>query len=254
MAFEYCGNLWGNVTPVINRFMVGEDMYVGQLVETPSDTGGHCLVLDNAAAGPDVTNAILGIVMAVVTSPTYDSTYQGDKATYDTTQANQLLNDPKGACLVDVLVLYPGALIKGPICNGTVGTALTELIVTAVSTTGAAVNHTGNAITAMDDDYSTVYCRKGANRGLSRVITTGGTKTQTVTITFPYDTAVGDTFVAAQMTLGACRVEFDSQKQAFNGNDDLTEYFVGYCHQLNLEESGKEWAIWTPHANHLWDL
>lgn len=252
MAITYAGNVYGATAGPIHNMQVEADCYVGQIVIGSAGAGGHVLACAGAGAGPDTTNNIIGIIVGAVTSPTYDSTYQGDKITYDTTQANQLLNDPVGAALAQVQIIRPGDLLRCPLYKTTKGTALDVLSASAVSTDGLAVYHTGTAITALDDDFSTVYCRTGANRGIYRVVTTGGTKTQTLLIGFPYDIAIGDTFVTAQMKLGVTRFEFDSYKLGIAANDDLTQYFMGYCHKLDLEKAGEEYAIVSIHTSHLW--
>jgi hypothetical protein len=150
-------------------------------------------------------------------------------------------------------MLQPGDIIKAPVCYTTVGTAPTVITETTGSTTGGVVTHAA-LTTSSQDDLWTVYCRTGANRGQYRVVTTGATTSQTVTIQFHYDIAIGDTFVTAAVTIGKCRVSLDSQIQAWLGNfDNTATYFSGYCHQLNLEEAGREWAAIALAAHHFWD-
>lgn len=254
MAFEYAGNMRGTGSPVVRPMQVSGDMYVGQMVRADlgtGGTGGAVLAMAASAAGPDVTSSILGICSGVRTSPTYDSTYQGDKATYDTTQAAQVANDPVGPTIVDITMIQPGDMLKAPVCFTTVGTAPTVLTATAASTDGLTVT-TNSLAVATDDDYATVHCRTGGNRGQSRIVTTGAVGVQTVTIAFTYDIAIGDTFVAVQLVEGACKWDIGSQMQSWLGNAAMTNYYDGYCHQLNLEEAGREWAIIAPAAHHLW--
>ena len=255
MAFEYAGNMRGLGSPVVHRLQVGANCYVGQMLRSDTDvggTGGHVIPVAVAAADPDVTSDIIGPCVAVYNSPTYNSTYQGDLATYDTSQAAQTANDPVGPTEVDVVVLCPGDLVRAPVSFTTIGTAPTTLTVTTGSADG--LTFVSNALTqATIDDFSTVYCRTGANRGQYRVVTTGATATQTMTIAFTYDISVGDTFVAVQLVKGRTAFDFDSRFQAWLGNAALSNKYRGYCYQLNLEESGKEWATIAIAAHHLWD-
>jgi hypothetical protein len=252
MAFEYAGNMYGVGSPIVANFQIGATCYVGQLLQwdaVSSGTGGMVVPIEAAAADPDASAVIAGVCTGVVSSPTYNSTYQGDTATLDVGQAAQVANDPAGPTEVEVTVLAPGCMIKAPICFTTIGTAPTLLTVTTGSADG--LTFVANALTqATIDDYSTVYCRTGANRGQYRHVTTGNTTTQTMTIAFTYDIAVGDTFVAVNMTRGFTKWHPDSQFQAFAGNDDLAAAFYGYCHQINLEEAGNEWAIVAPAPRH----
>jgi hypothetical protein len=255
MAFEYAGNMRGLGSPIINRFQIGATCYVGQLLRADGvsgGTGGMVIPAAAAAADPDVSSAIIGPCVAVRTSPTYSSTYQGDTATLDAAQAAQVANDPVGATEVDVCILAPGDMIKAPICTTTLGTAPTLLTVTTGSADG--LTFVANTVATTVDDYSTAYCRTGANRGQYRNVITAGTTTQTFTIAFTYDIAEDDTFVVVNMTKGFTKFDLDSQFQAFNGADDLTTAYHGYCHQLNLEEAGQEWAIVAPSAAHLWNV
>lgn len=253
MAFTYAGSMHGGA-PIVRNLQISADCYVGQMIRADAGTsglGGHVSPMAASAAGPDVTSSILGICTGIVTSATYSSTYSGNGATYDTTQAAQVANDPVGAAEIEVTMLAPGDMVKAPIAFTTVGTAPTVLTCTTGSADG--LTFVSNALSqATIDDFSTVYCRTGANRGIYRVVTTGATATQTMTVAFPYDIAAGDTFVAVQLVLGKCHWDIGSQFQAWLGNAALSNYYEGYCHQLNLEEAGREFAVISIAAHHLW--
>jgi hypothetical protein len=249
MAWTFEQNMYG-APPIIQNFQIEEDCYVGQVVQGGT-TNAHVRLPELAAAHPDVATPILGIIVGVVHSPTYDSTYQGDKATYDSAQTAQIANDPIGATEVQVAIARPGDMWRAPICKVTNGTALDTITVTTADTLGDDVIHTG-AITAPTAPYATIYCRTGANRGQYRVIQAGGTTDQDVTLCFTYDIAVGDTFVAANVRLGFANIDFTTDFLGIDGDSAVTNHYHAFCHKLNLEESGKEFAVVAFHSKHMW--
>jgi hypothetical protein len=231
-------------------FQVAADCYVGQVVIADANAGGLVEPVAAAAAGPDTASRIVGCVNSVVTSPTYDSTYKGDLATYDTTQATQVANEPVGAALVRVDVLFPGDIVCFPIVKDTIGTAPERKACTTGSTDG--LTFVVATIDTTVSQNSTVYCSKGANRGVARKVTTGATTTQTVLAAFPYDIAVGDEFVIVNLVQGLTKFDFDTQFQGVDSSIPYTSnYYWGFCHQMELQKSGEEKAYITIGARHL---
>jgi len=230
-------------------------MYQGQLacVDFGLATGGDVVKCTVAEALPSVTQHILGICTGVVTSPTYTASYyNGDLATYSTTQATLAAYDPPGPAQVEVTLVTPTTLIKAPIWTTTPGTAAEVKTVTTADSAGTSVITSG--FTATEDSYSTVYCRSGANAGQYRKVTAdGGTTTQTVLIPFNYGIAVGDTFVAANVVMGHGHVDWVATY--LNGIDGVaavgTYCFAVYVHELNLKEAGREYCIFTLSTDHL---
>lgn len=243
MAFKSDG-----MKTVNEIFQIGADCYVGQVLGANKDEGGDVEPIIAAAAGPDTTSIIMGICNAVITSPTYNSTYKGDFADYDVTVADQALNVPKGACLVRVDVIFPGDVVCFPLVKDTMGTAPERKTVTTGSSGATFITAT---VDTTVDDYSTAYCSKGANRGLHRVITTAGTTTQTVTILFPNTIAAGDEMVIINLCHGYCHFDMDTQMQGIDTSPALTSYFRGFCHQMELQKVGEEKAYVTIAARHL---
>jgi len=249
---EYAGNIYGAAPFVMEKVQAAADCYQGQLLRLDADAGGVVEPVAVANAGPDTASFIVGLCTAVRTSPTYNSTYKGDFADYDTTQATQVANDPVGPTLVDVTIIRPGDKIKGPICKGTIGTNLDLLTDTGASTDGLTVTH--NAITTSTSFYSVIYCRTGANRGQYRRVTTGATGVQTVLVAFTYDITAGDTFVVANvggLPGSTAHFDVDSQFQAFDGGGQNNSYYRGQILELNLEEAGKEFMVVTINPAHL---
>lgn len=248
MAFTWAGDLSG-AAPVVKVFQAAADCYVGQLVRADANAGGMVEPVAGAAAGPDTTTFVLGIVTGVVTSPSFSSTYKGDGATYDTTQATLVANDPIGPAKVQVTLVTPTTLIRGPVVKDTVGTAPERKACTTGSSDG--LTFVVATIDTTVSQYSTVYCSDGANRGESRKVTTGATTTQTVLVPFQNDIAVGDTFCIANVVEGQAHIDFDTQFQGIDSSAALSNYYKAYVHELNLEKSGQEYAIFTLASSHL---
>ena len=251
MGFSWAGDLNGNTMPVLRWFPVGADVYQGQLLarDTSTASSGYVIAAANAAAGPDTATRILGICTGIVTSPTYDATYKGDKGVYDVTQATLAANDPPGPCMAQVALITPTTLIRGPVVKDTVGTNPERKACTTGSSDG--LTFVIPAIDTTVDSQSTAYCSDGANKGQSRKLTTASTTTQTCIIPFTYDIAVGDTFCVANVVEGSAHIAFDSQIQGIDSSAALSSYFYAYVHQLNLEEAGKEYAVFTLGTDHL---
>jgi len=255
MAFKYAGDLNG-ARPVVRRFVIGADCYQGQLAaaDIGLTTGGEVVACPVAASAlPDATSHIVGIITGVIQSPTYTASYyNGDKATYTTTQATIAALEPAQPQMVEVTLITPTTLIKAPIWQGTPGTALTELASTTAVSAGTTVVTSG--FTATEDSYSTIYCRSGANRGQYRKITAdSGTTTQTVTIPFQA-TSIGDKFVVCNVVKGYAHVDWlGTYLNGIDGGAAVGTYaYYVYVHELNLEEAGKEYAIFTISPRHLY--
>lgn len=255
MGFTYAGNLGGAGAPVVRRLFAGEaaaaKMYVGQLVGDGkvAGEGGHVQIADVAAEANDDTLKIIGMTSGIVddsrvyTAATSGTAQYGDNTTCTATQATVLST---GAPELDVILIVPGVtLVRAPIYNAAWGTALTEQVVTTASSGGTLVTAASNAITNIADDYATVYCRSGANRGIYRIATTTTTTVQTVTVPFPYGTVVGDKFVTASCVLGIGGLDFPATADCIDGNNDMDSFFDVYYHEINLEETGKEYAIFS---------
>ena len=244
------GNLNGCST-VVEKFQIGATCYVGQIMAADrAVAGGAVYPSVAAAAGPDTAMAIVGVCESVITSPTFNSTYNGDTATYDTTQALQVANDPVGPCLVKVGLITPSTLVQFPVVLTTIGTAPNRQVCSTTVANGLTYVLT-TAITTTNSGYSTGYCSIGANKGQYRKITTGAVQTQTVLIAYTYQINAGDTFVTVNMTKGACHFDLDSQIQGINSAGAGTNYFKGFCTNLILDTAGQEKAVLTINATHL---
>ena len=256
MGFTYAGNLGGAGAPVIRRFQTCTDtLYNGVLVQDAIGLGGGHVQLADAAIelGDSMDLLPFGFVTGVIpasgsnvthTAAASGTAQYGDTRTAITTQADVLANG--GPSQVDVCYIIPMVtMVRAPIYNAAWGTALTELTVTTASTTGLVVTHAGDTPTDIADHYATVYCRSGANRGQYRVVTTPASGSQTCLIAFQNDIAVGDVFVVCSMRLGPMHWNIPATADCIDGNHALGDCFDGFCHDLNLEESGKEYCVFS---------
>lgn len=245
MAFTWAGSLVGG-GPIVRELDISETLYVGQLLQggNKAGTGGHVQILDAATEALENELLPIGICTGVVDgSRTFDSTYKGDKSTYTTTQATVAAYGP---ARVQVTLIRPWIdLIKGPICYTAYGTAPTVLTESSGSSGGTVATHAAAAVTDTADDLCTLYCRSGANRGLYRVITTGATGSQTVTVPFPNAIAIGDTFVKVACVLGVGGLQIIGTADCIDGDNALSSYYGVYYHEINCEKAGEEYAIFS---------
>lgn len=252
MAFSWAGDLSG-AKPIIKKFQVGVDCYQGQLLaaDISKTTGGYVKPCPVAAAYPDTATRIMGICNAAVTSPVYTASYyKGDLVTYDTSTATLQANSPVGAAMAEVCLITPTTLVRAPIYRTTPGTALLELAATTAVSAGTTFITSGFA--AAVDGYSTAYCRSGLNRGEYRKVDGTGTTTQTFVIPWTYGVAIGDKFTVTNLVEGNCHFDLiGTYLNGLEGAAALTNYYCAYVHELNLEESGKEYAVFTISPSHL---
>jgi len=258
MGFEFAGSLTG-AAPVVRRLQTGVTMYKGNLVISgiAGGLGGHVQLATVASETFEDDQPIIGLVSAVADeSRTYvkgvsGTAGYGDRSTYTTTKATIAANlgtGLTGGGEVDVTLIIPGdTLVRAPIYDTVWGTALTELTVTTGNSNGITVTHANDTITDIADDYSTIYCRSGANRGHYRVNTTAGANANVATIPFPYTIVAGDVFVVASCVLGFGGMDITTGCDAIDGDNNMDAFYAVYYHEINLEESGKEYAIFSMH-------
>jgi hypothetical protein len=245
-----------------------DTLYEGQLVQTGPGVGLYGVAPLGAAAGvADTTSDPAHVPFGVVVGqnrkePLYNSTYKGFYITSEDPHASTTEYVgvegpwPKGdkCAMVLVELIYPTTILKGRIFNATYGTAITVGTVTTASTTGA-----GFACSAGLSDASTpvgalgtVYCRSGANRGIYRITTDTSATTKTVAQYFPYDIALGDTFVNVQMRpWGQSYVQTDTESMFFTAAaNPATDYWIIDVIKLDLSEAGNEYVLFKFNADH----
>lgn len=256
MAFQYLGEITGGLAPVI-KLQVAANCYQGQLLKYDQDAGGSVEPVADAGDLPEDVTVLAGICLGLGRNTTpgtsfYNATYKGDLITYDSsTQSDLLLNDPPGPALAAVQIITPNSLIWAPIVKDTVGTAPECKAVTTGSSNG--LTFVTATVDTTVSQFSTVYCRTGANRGQYRKVTTGNATTQTVLIAFQNTIAVGDTFCIANVVQGFAHINFDTQFQGIDSSDALTTGYTVIVHELNLEEAGKEYCTFRFAPQHFDD-
>ena len=235
----------------------GASLYVGQLVQMggASFNGAAPLALANGAADTTGEQVISGVVCGTnYKSPVFLATY-GQYAEPQASQANQLATvklgvegmHPKGdpQVMVEIDIIDGNTVLTGDICNVTQGVAPSVLTSTTASTTGAGFTTGTVDFTTNVANMSTFYCRTGANAGIYRVSKTTSGTVHTFDTYWPYDVAIGDTFVAVPMKQGQSYVQINATT-GFLGTcfdcavSPATSYFQIRVLGLDLRTAGKE--------------
>ena len=259
------GAIWDMWVP-INFANSSDTLYEGQIVgaSLASDVpAGEGMVPIGAAAGAsDTTGSAVpfGIVIGGNdASPTYNSTYKGFSIASVGSQANQLARDVRGnegmfakgdpQALVKVSVIGPETVIRGRIFNGAYGTAPTVYTNTSASTDGLTI--TTSAVAQTPIAYNvTWYCRSGANKGLYRTAYSTSTTSHTFYLGFPYDIAVGDTFVPIYLRPGTCAAQFDTESTYIEQMPAYaTNYYLVDVLEIHAETAGEEYAVFKFNAD-----
>lgn len=244
--------LWA---PVNNNDTVREGMIV-EMGENAANAGDGVISIGAAAGDADTTGKAVpyGIIIGTNNlTKVYNATDGGEEITGVVTQATQVARrwfgqegmwskgDPQA--LVQLALIDATTRIKIPIFNSTWGTAITTLTSTTASTDGL-----GFTTNTMDfagiADYQIFYCRTGANAGLYRISETTSQTVHTFQVPWPYDVAIGDTFVSAPCRPGLGRMQTDTDATFINQTSPYTthNYNVFYDY-IDLRESGKEHAV-----------
>jgi hypothetical protein len=244
--------LWANVE-------VSNTVHTGSIIamDTSAPVQG-VEVMDVASGAANVSN--LDIPWGVVTgnnnsapNKVYDSsgeyiTAGAEAAWHDNTTQYQGVEGPQSYGVSGEMVSYipitPETVLRGPIRNAAIGTAITEVAVTTGSGTDgldcttAAVDFTPVAAMA------TLYCRTGANMGVYRHLESTDTGIHTFTPAMPADIAVGDIMVAVPLRMwGTCRAYIDTLGVYIDASAALTSnYLLIDVLRLDLSVAGDEYV------------
>jgi hypothetical protein len=154
----------------------------------------------------------------------------------------------------EIAVIDPCTYIKMPIWNATFGTAISVGTVTAagVSTSGAGfTSSTVSDCSTPVAGMGTVYCRKGANKGVSRVTSDTSQTVKTVYDYFLDDIAAGDQFVSVPFREGMSYVQLDATSTFIDASQNsATHYYIVDVVELNLATPGEEYAIFRFTSEH----
>lgn len=235
-------------------------LYHGQIVESQGD-GVAEIDVPNGAFDTTGNTTILGIITGDNNeTPVYDSTYKVNKITGVASQANQLARDwtgaegriyPKGdpQPLVEVTLITPWTVICGPIKNADIDVAPTLLTVTTASSDGATSLVTNACEHTPVSDFSTIYCRTGANKGLYRITQDTSTVSPTNTMAFPKAVAVDDTLIRVPFRHGLSYIYIDSLAMYVdNSATPATNYYGVNVVDMDLSTAGEEkvWFTFAP--------
>ncbi len=200
---------------------------------------------------------------AVLEDGTVVSGFSGRKVTGVVTQAAQIARkvlgnkgmykkaDPQVLLFLDPI--RHDTRIEASIFNAAFGTAPSVLTADAISADGLTIAHTATAadFTPAATHLSTIFCRSGVNAGLYRVCTDTSTTTTTVRRAFPFDIAIGDTFVKVNIRPGFSRMQTDSEGLYIDTGADLSANYWGIdVEYLDLRNAGQEKAIFTWNVIH----
>jgi hypothetical protein len=265
MAFSVVKN--GGERPIWMSTDGASTYYIGQIVTiigaSKANIAGTIKPLAVPAGVADTTNFQIpfGIVVGF-NDRTETSDATGIYATGVLTQAAQLARTYFGAegmyakgdpqLLVQVERIFPHTLIRGNIYNAALGTAPT-----VVSDTGGAdtTGYTTAGTTGACDftpvaNVCSIYCRSGRNAGLYRTTNDTSTTAPDVTVAFPYDVALGDTFVRVPLKQGLSQIYIGGPGLYIDCSLTATNNFMVFVEGLNLENAGKETADFTFAADH----
>ena len=254
--------IWGKVSGT-------DTLYAGQIVEVAVGTSG--LVPIGAAAGDtDTTGKAVPFGVVIGNNDknkTYNSTYKGNSVAGVATQAAQLAREwalvegvhPKGdpAAYVEIQLITPETILRGPLYNAAYGTAPSVQTVTTAQSDGAVTAETWGAADAADflTLESTIYMRSGANKGIYRNGINTSTTAQQVTLAFPYDNVAGDTGVQVPIReLGPSKVQFDTESTFIDinasGTTITTQYYIIDVVNLDLSVAGREFCEFKFNGDH----
>lgn len=214
-------------------------------------------VMDVAAGAANVTNLDipLGVVVGNNNSAqnkVYDTsgeyiTAGAEAAWHDNTTIYQGVEGPLGSGVSGEMVQYipitAETVLRGPIRQAAIGTALTVGTVSNAGTNGA--NCTTSAVGCTPvAGHATIYFRSGPNMGQYRVLETTSTTVHTWTPALPHDSVIGDTCVVANMRyFGTTRAYIDSLGVYIDGSAALTsDYLLIDVLRLDLSVAGDEYV------------
>lgn len=165
--------------PVIKKYQIAADSLTAGVPKLIPAAGGAGVAVATTTSCTDFVGVTLDV------AATYQTAQQSDNS------------DP--ARLVS-LIINPDAVWEALMSGGaTENTALALQTVTTASTTGLAVTTAAEWSNPTYDEGHT-WGYEGANAGKARKVTSVSSTAGTVTVAFPFDTAVGDTFLRCPYT------------------------------------------------------
>jgi hypothetical protein len=145
--------------------------------------------------------------------------------------------------MVSYIPITPETVLRGPIRQAAIGTALTVATVSNAGTNGANCVTSAIGCTPVAA-YATIYFRTGPNMGIYRTLETTSTTTHTWTPALPAELTVGDTCVVANCRyFGTSKAYIDSLGVYIDGSAALTtNYLLIDVLRLDLSVPGDEYV------------
>lgn len=262
MAFnikEGCGRTYWALADGSSTYYIGQLLAFNNSASAELDGTVAPLATSSGAGDTTQKQVIAGICVGFSKRYPTSVTVGSHSLQYDTgvvSQANQLAREWTGvegmyskadpAVMIEVAEILPHTVIEGNICQGALGTAPTVVTTTAVGgTDGMVTADTGNTPGYTHvTKTGTIYCRTGANAGITRVNKNTTATAPSVTTAFPYDTAVGDTFLVLPFKQGQSNISIagpglyvDSSAAPVIAGTDRFHVIV---YKLNLADAGRE--------------
>lgn len=255
-------NIWAPVNFANSSDTLYEGQIVGSSLSSAVPSGEGLVPLAAAAGASDTSGQIVpfGVVLGGNdAAPTYNSTYKGVSIASVGSQALQVARDVRGnegmwakgdpLALAKVSVIGTNTVLKGPIFHLAYGTAPLVYSNTSASTDGLTITTAAVAQTPIAYNV-TWYCRSGANKGLYRTAYSTSTTSHTLYTGFPYDIAVGDTFVPIYLRVGTCCAQFDGESTYIEAQPAYaSNYYLIDVLEIHAETAGAEYAIFKFNAD-----
>jgi hypothetical protein len=228
----------------------GQTLYNGQIVSVTM-AQSYAIALATSTGTPDTTVLATGVIVGNNRKePVYSSTYNANYITGVATQADQKAVEKVGVegtngkgdplPMVQVALIDKHTILKGRIFYGSYGTVLPT--VTAASATGGSQIVTAS-ITTSGVFGQTWYGLSGLNKGIYRVESSTSATTHDFVEYFPNDVAAGDTFRYVTLRKGRAYAKLISGMFIDGYVATISAYHLVNILELNLEESGNEYAI-----------
>lgn len=239
-----------------------ETIYMGAIVSVDTATPLEGVQpIGQAAGASNTTNKDipLGVVVGMnstAANRVYSSTYKAEYITqvaagdvYGSTVDYQGIEGEWARgdrqAFVQIAVIDPSTVLRGPIYNGAVGTAPTEVTVTAGDGGDGIGCTTSASDVATVANFSTIYMRTGANAGVYRTLTSASTTTHTWLKAMPSSIAAGDKAVVINglRPYGISRMQLDAEGLYVDCSAALTsDYYNIIVYRLDLSVAGKEYV------------
>jgi hypothetical protein len=256
----------GSPQTVWAQIVDSDTVYVGSIV-TASDEGVKPLAAASGSADCTNRQVVYGVCIGTNNRPdVYDTTYMTQKIVDATPAADDTdfmpLGDgphptfPKGVRMAKVAIVTPSTVLKMPIWNGAVGTALTTGTITTDGASSCTVNSLGFADAGVKSTYETVYFRTGRYTGEYRVLDSRSSISLTWDKSLYSSTATGDTLVVATglRPNGPARLTILAEGTGADGaGSNSADWFAVNVVRLDLTETGKEYVEFCFQPSHFND-